>query len=193
MPPITVDPNALSGAGKSISSVGDQIAAAVSALESGLAGGARSGLDPAGLAFGHTYQQVAQGLLDAGAAAVNGGRGIGFGVQMSATNYSRADAASTIGGGTSALTPPDKPAEFSSPAAPSALGGGVLRRHRWPLVPAGQPSRWGQRNRRKHRTRRHLHRGQSMLQRRAIAHPCRRRMPRPPIAHRCRRRMQRPQ
>ena len=39
------------------------------------------GLDPAGLAFGHAYGQTAQGLLDAGAAAVNARRGLGFGVR----------------------------------------------------------------------------------------------------------------
>ncbi len=78
MPPISVDPEVLSGAGESIGSVGDEIAAAVSTLASNLSGGARSGLDPAGLAFGHAYGQTAQGLLDAGAAAVNAGRGLGF-------------------------------------------------------------------------------------------------------------------
>jgi hypothetical protein len=99
MAPIVVDPEALAGAGKSVSAVGEQIAAAVNALGSALAGGAPTGLDDAGLAFGISYQKSAQALLDAAEAAVNAGRGIGFGVQMSATNYSRADAGSTIGGG----------------------------------------------------------------------------------------------
>lgn len=78
MAPITVDPEVLSGAGESISSVGDEIAAAVSTLTASLSGGARSGTDPAGAVFGHSYQQLAQGLLDAGAEAVNAGRSVGF-------------------------------------------------------------------------------------------------------------------
>jgi hypothetical protein len=142
VPPITVDPNVLSGAGESIGAVGEEIATAISTLEFGLSGGARSGLDPAGLAFGQTYQQLSQALLDAGAEAVNAGRGIGFGVQMSATNYSRADAASTIGGGESTLTPPDSPAEFSAPAAPSALGGGVPPPLLWSVIQTIIPDVW---------------------------------------------------
>ena len=142
MPPISVDPEVLSGAGESIGSVGDEIAAAVSTLASNLSGGARSGLDPAGLAFGHAYGQTAQGLLDAGAAAVNAGRGIGFGVRMSATNYSRADASSTIGGGASTLTPPEAPADFSAPGAPSALGGGVPPPLLWSVIQSFIPDVW---------------------------------------------------
>ncbi len=142
MPPITVDPNALSGAGEAIGAVGEEIATAISTLDSALPGGARSGLDPAGLAFGQTYQQLSQALLDAGAEAVNAGRSVGFGVQMSATNYSRADAASTIGGGESTLTPPDAPAEYSAPAAPSGLGGGVPPPLLWSVIQTVIPDVW---------------------------------------------------
>jgi hypothetical protein len=142
VPPITVDPSALSGAGEAIGAVGEEIATAISALDSALPGGARSGLDPAGLAFGQTYQQLSQALLDAGAEAVNAGRSVGFGVQMSATNYSRADAASTIGGGESTLTPPDAPAEYSAPAAPSGLGGGVPPPLLWSVIQTVIPDVW---------------------------------------------------
>lgn len=99
--------------------MGAQINAAVNALESGLSGGAPTGLDSAGLAFGLAYQQSAQVLLDAGAAAVNAGRGIGFGVQMSATNYSRADASSTLGGGASTLTAGPRSLRSANPVEPS--------------------------------------------------------------------------
>jgi uncharacterized protein YukE len=140
--PITVDPEALAGAGKSIGSVGDEIAAAVNALASGLAGGAPTGLDDAGRAFGISYQKSAQALLDAAEAAVNAGRGIGFGVQMSATNYSRADAGSTIGGGTSPLTAPAAPGDFSAPACPPSLGGRVPPPFLWGMVQAFIPDVW---------------------------------------------------
>jgi hypothetical protein len=92
MAPIVVDPEALAGAGKSIGAVGEEIAAAVNTLASGLAGGAPTELDDAGVSFGISYQKSAQALLDAAERAVEAGRGIGFGVQMSATNYSRPDA-----------------------------------------------------------------------------------------------------
>ncbi|KUH81290.1 MULTISPECIES: hypothetical protein [unclassified Mycobacterium] len=122
--------------------MGDEIATAVSTLTASLSGGARSGTDPAGAVFGHSYQQLAQGLLDAGAEAVNAGRSVGFGVQMSATNYSRADAASTIGGAATALAPPDTPAEFSAPAAPSAQGGGVPPPLLWSVIQSFIPDVW---------------------------------------------------
>lgn len=142
MAPITVDPDILAGAGESIGSVGDEIATAVGTLTSSLAGGARSGIDPAGLAFGQSYQQTAQALLNAGAAAANAGRSIGFGVQTSATNYSRADASSTIGGGASPLSPPGAPTEFTSPSAPSSLGGGVPPPFLWSVIQAFIPDVW---------------------------------------------------
>jgi hypothetical protein len=149
MAPIVVDPEALAGAGESVSAVDEEIGAAVNALASALAGGAPTGLDDAGLAFGISYQKSAQALLDAAEAAVEAGRGIGFGVQMSATNYSRADAASTVGGGASPLTAPTAPGEFSAPACPPSLGGAVPAPFLWGMVqmfipdvwPDGDPSR----------------------------------------------------
>ena len=115
MPPIVVEPEVLAGAGESIGGVGDELAAAVSALAGGLPNGAMAGHDRAGLAFGQAYQQAAQALLDAGAAAANAGQQVGFGVGISATNYSRADASSTIGGGGTALTPPAPPVTSRRP------------------------------------------------------------------------------
>jgi hypothetical protein len=142
MAPIVVDPEALAGAGKSVGAVGEEIAAAVNALSAGLAGGAPTGLDDAGMAFGISYQKSAQALLDAAEAAVNAGRGIGFGVQMSATNYSRADVGSTVGGGASPLTAPAAPGEFSAPACPPSLGGAVPPPFLWGMVQAFIPDVW---------------------------------------------------
>src|SRR5215208_5524592 len=142
MAPIVVDPEALAGAGESVGAVGEEIAAAVNALASGLAGGAPTGLDGAGVAFGISSQKSAQALLDAAEAAVKAGRGIGFGVQMSATNYSRADAASTIGGGASPLTAPPAPGEFSAPACPPSLGGDVPPPFLWGMVQSFIPDVW---------------------------------------------------
>ncbi|WP_193044280.1 glycohydrolase toxin TNT-related protein [Mycolicibacterium baixiangningiae] len=95
------------------------------------------------------YQKSAQALLDAGAGLVNASRNVGFGVGMSATNYSQANAASTIGGGAAPLTPPEKPSEFDTPPCPSSLGGGVPPPFLWSVLqtfisdtwPDGDPGR----------------------------------------------------
>jgi hypothetical protein len=134
MAPIVVEPEVLAGAGVSISAVGDELAAALSTLAASLPNGAMAGHDTAGLAFGKAYKQAGQALLNAGAAAVNGGRKVGFGVQMSATNYSRADASSTIGGGAGALTPPSAPGEVDAPTMSSPFGGGVAEPFLWSMV-----------------------------------------------------------
>jgi hypothetical protein len=132
--PIVVEPETLAGAGVSISAVGDELATALNTLAADLPNGAMAGHDRAGLAFGQAYRQAGQALMNAGAAAVSGGRKVGFGVQMSATNYSRADASSTIGGGASALTPPTAPGEFDAPSVPSPFGGGVAEPFLWSMV-----------------------------------------------------------
>jgi PE family len=132
--PIVVDPEVLAGAAVSISGVGDLIAAALSTLASALPNGAIAGHDAAGLAFGQAYKQAGQALLNAAAAAVNGGRKVGFGVQMSATNYSRADASSTIGGIDTVLSPPAPPGKFDAPSISSPFGGGVAQPFLWSMV-----------------------------------------------------------
>jgi hypothetical protein len=53
---------------------------------------------------------------------------------MSAANYSRADASSTIGGGESALTPPVAPSGFEAPAVASPFEGGVAEPFLWSMV-----------------------------------------------------------
>ncbi|MGZ5369980.1 MAG: putative adhesin [Aeromicrobium sp.] len=142
MAPIVVDPEVLAGAGTSIASVGKELSAALNALTSALGGGMPTGVDAAGFAFGNAYQKSAQALLGAGVAAVDAGHGMGFGVQMSATNYSRADAASTIGGGESPLIPPVPPAEFHAAGCPSPTAGGVPPPFLWSMIQAFIPDVW---------------------------------------------------
>ena len=134
MPPIVVEPEELAGAGVSIAGVSDELAAALSTLAAGLPGGSMAGHDTAGLAFAMAYKQAGQALLDAGAAAANGGRKVGFGVQMSATNYSRAEALSTIGGGGGPLPPPSASGEVNAPSMSSSSGGGVAEPFLWSMV-----------------------------------------------------------
>lgn len=134
MGPIVVEPEVLAGAGVSISDVGDELAAALSTLAASLPNGAMAGHDRAGLVFGQAYRQAAQALMDAGAEAVSGGRQVGFGVQISATNYSHADASSTIGGGATPLAAPTAPGKFDAPSVPSPFGGGVAEPFLWSMV-----------------------------------------------------------
>jgi hypothetical protein len=134
MAPIVVEPAVLAGAGVSISAVGDEIAAALSTLAASLPNGAMAGHDRAGLVFGQAYRQAAQELMHAAAEGVSGSHQMGFGVQISATNYSRADASSTIGGGAAPLAAPAAPSEFDAPSVPSPFGGGVAEPFMWSMV-----------------------------------------------------------
>ena len=88
------------------------------------------------------YQKSAQALLDAGAALVNAAHSVGFGVGMSATNYSQAEAASAVGGGPAPLTPPEKSGEFDTPSSPSSLGGGVMPPFLWSVLQTFIPDTW---------------------------------------------------
>jgi uncharacterized protein YoxC len=139
---IVVDPETLAGAGRAVTGIGDEFAAAVGTLSSSLGGGAPSGFDAAGLAFGMAYQKSARALLDAGAALVTASHNVGFGVSMSATNYSQAEASSTIGGGAAPLTAPEKPGHFDTPSCPSSLGGGVMPPFLWSVLETFIPDTW---------------------------------------------------
>ncbi|MBO0866669.1 MAG: hypothetical protein J2P16_16540, partial [Mycobacterium sp.] len=100
--------------------IGDGLAAAVGTLTSGF--GANTGQDAAGEEFGLEYQDAAKSALKAAAAGINACRRVGFKVQVSASNYSKADAASTLGGGAAVLPTPTQPGEFAAPGAPWTLG-----------------------------------------------------------------------
>src|SRR5205807_1692136 len=69
-----------------------------------------------------------------GAAGVNACRKFGFGISMSAFNYSQAEAASTTGGGATELPRPVEPARFSAPDMPSPFGSGIAAPTLWFLV-----------------------------------------------------------
>jgi len=140
--PIVVDPEVLAGAGRSVSGVGDEFAKAVGTLSASLGGGAPSGLDAAGLSFGMGYQKAAQELLDAAGEFVDAARNVGFGISQSASNYSHADAASTVGGGGTPLAAPEKPAKFDAPSCPPSLGGGVTPPFLWSVLENFIPDSW---------------------------------------------------
>lgn len=145
--PLRVDPGALSGAGSAVAAVSGGITTAVGTLTASY--NANSGQDAAGTAFGFAYQDSAGELVKAVAMGVNALRHLGYVIQGSATNYSRAEAAADIRGGATPLPAPTAPAEYSAPAGdPDVNGPGQTPPVLWYLVeflvgdwwPNGEPS-----------------------------------------------------
>ncbi|MGA5463947.1 glycohydrolase toxin TNT-related protein [Mycobacterium sp. NPDC050041] len=95
---IEVDPEVLIGAGKTMGSLGGQLAALMGALGPMLSDGIASGLDPAGFEFALKYEDAAQKFSDGLAAAANAFNAVGYKLEASGHNYANADAVSTIGG-----------------------------------------------------------------------------------------------
>ncbi|EHB55677.1 hypothetical protein MycrhDRAFT_2871 [Mycolicibacterium rhodesiae JS60] len=130
---LRVDPAALSGAGSAVAEVSNGVATAVGAVTASY--NANTGQDAAGTAFGFAYQDSAGELVKAVATGVNALRHIGYLIQGSATNYSRAEAAADIGGGAAPLAAPTAPAEFPAPAGdPDVNGPGETPPVLWYLV-----------------------------------------------------------
>ncbi|WP_445169202.1 WXG100-like domain-containing protein [Mycolicibacterium sp. Dal123E01] len=110
---------------------------------------ADSGQDAAGTAFGFAYQDSASALVDGVAKGVNALHHLGYLIQGSATNYSRAEAAADISGGAAPLPAPVAPAQYSAPGGdPDVNGPGQTPPVLWYLVeflvgdwwPNGEPS-----------------------------------------------------
>jgi hypothetical protein len=120
VPPLAVDPEALSAAGSAVVAAGDGLNAALVVLTAGF--GANTGLDAAGMVFGLAYQAAAESLLRAATAAINACRYNGAKIQLGASNYSKAEAASTLSGGASVLQPPGDPVKTAAPGPPGTLG-----------------------------------------------------------------------
>ena len=135
--PISVDPSALASIGTTVGGEGDGISAAIGSIDSGLSGArAMFGHDAAGVIFAQSYTASGKALLDAAGSAVNACRRVGFGVQVSAANYGRANASSTVGGGTSPVPVPTPPGQFSAPGMPPPFGDGIAAPVGWALVEA---------------------------------------------------------
>jgi ADP-ribosyltransferase exoenzyme len=133
MAPLAVDPAALDGAGSTVISVGEGLGEVVSTLTTALAGcDGMAGDDPAGSAFGGSYNTSASELLEAMAATRNGLCRLGDGVRMSAHNYSMAEAMSNVAGQDQPLPGPHPSGPILAQSVPSAVGSGV-----------GAPAGWG--------------------------------------------------
>ena len=132
MAPLAVDPEALSAAGSSVAALGGHVAAALGPLTAGFS--ANTGQDAAGEVFGLAYQDTAEALLNAAAAGINALRRNGAKIQLSASNYSVAEATSTVGGGADVLAAPAEPQQFVPPGPPATLGPGVVAPVLWAVV-----------------------------------------------------------
>ncbi len=114
--------------------IGDDLAAALGVLTGGFS--ANTGQDAAGEVFGLAYQDAAEALLKAAAGAINALRFNGAKIQLCASNYSKAEAASTLGGGGGELPAPGEPVKIAAPGPPGTLGPGVAAPLLWALVEA---------------------------------------------------------
>jgi archaellum component FlaC len=130
--PLAVDPEALFAAGSAVVAAGDGLAANLTVLTSGFS--AHTGLDAAGTVFGLAYQDTAESLLQAATAAINACRHSGALIEQGASNYSKAEAASTLGGGAGVLEGPAQPVTIAAPGPPGTLGPGKPPPLLWALV-----------------------------------------------------------
>lgn len=129
---LVVDPEALYAAGSAVAAAGGGLAANLTVLAAGFS--AHTGLDAAGAVFGLGYQDAAEQLLKAVAAGINACRKCGALIQQGAANYSKAEAASTLGGGGGVLQAPPPPGEITPPGPPGTWGKGEPPPLLWAVV-----------------------------------------------------------
>ncbi len=132
MAPLAVDPEAMFAAGTAVVAAGDGLVANLTVLTGGFT--AHTGLDAAGMVFGLGYQDAAGSLLKAAAAAINACRHCGALIQQGASNYSQAEAASTLGGAGGALQAPVEPVKIAPPGPPGTWGAGEPPPPLWAIV-----------------------------------------------------------
>ena len=135
MAPLAVDPEVLDGAGAAVISAGEGLGSVITTLTTSLCGcNGMAGDDPAGAAFGRTYNSSASKLLEAMATTRNGLCRLGDGVRISAHNYSAAEALSNVSGHGQPLPAPHQTGFISAGSAPSAVGDGVAAPAGWGWV-----------------------------------------------------------
>jgi hypothetical protein len=135
MAPLAVDPEVLDGAGAAVVSTGEGLGSVVSTLTTALSGcDGMAGDDPAGAAFGRSYNNSTSKLLEAMATTRNGLCRLGYGVRMSARNYSVAEAMSNVSGHGDPVPAPHPTAAVSAGSTPSAVGNGTNAPAGWGWV-----------------------------------------------------------
>jgi ADP-ribosyltransferase exoenzyme len=135
MAPLAVDPEVLDGAGAAVISASEGLGSVITTLTTSLSGSSgMAGDDPAGAAFGRTYNSSATKLLEAMATTRNGLCRLGDGVRVSAHNYSASEALSNVSGHGQPLPAPHQTGSISAGSAPSAVGDGVAAPAGWGWV-----------------------------------------------------------
>ena len=135
MAPLAVDPEVLDGAGAAVISAGEGLGSVITTLTTSLSRcNGMAGDDPAGAAFGRSYNSSASKLLEAMATTRNGLCRLGDGVRVSAHNYSAAEAMSNVSGQGQPLPTLHQTGSISASSAPSAVGGGVAAPAGWGWV-----------------------------------------------------------
>jgi hypothetical protein len=135
MAPLAVDPEILDGAGAAVISVGEGLGSTISTLTTSLGGcHGMSGDDPAGAAFGHSYDNSASKMLEAMVKTRNGLCRLGDGVRVSAHNYALAEANSNIAGHRDTLPGAHPTGAISAASTPSSVGHGVSTPPGWGWV-----------------------------------------------------------
>lgn len=119
-------------AGSAVIAAGDGLAANLTVSTAGFA--AHTGLDSAGTVFGLAYQDAAEQLLKAAAAGINACRQCGALIEQGAANYSKAEAASTLGGGSGVLQAPPEPPKITPSGPPGTWGKGEPPPLLWAVV-----------------------------------------------------------
>jgi hypothetical protein len=138
-----VDPARLAASGKTVGAQGDALITALDALDAALTGsGLMCGTDEAGLAFFMDYQKGGQAVISAAESAVNAFRNVGYGVQMSAHNYSVSDSVSTVGGGRESIPVPTAPTKYSASGVPGQSGPEIPEPSLWSLVRQFVSANW---------------------------------------------------
>ncbi|WP_231990116.1 ADP-ribosyltransferase [Mycobacterium sp. 852002-51971_SCH5477799-a] len=132
MAPLAVDPEALYAAGSAVAAAGGGLAANLTVLAAGFS--AHTGVDRAGEVFGVGYQDAAKSLLKAAAAAGNACLKCGALIQQGASNYSKAEVASTLGGAGGVLEAPSPPTDVAAPGPPGTMGPGEPPPLLWSIV-----------------------------------------------------------
>ena len=143
---LAVDPGVLAGAGVGLVGVGEGLGPAVSVVSAAFS--ANMGQDSAGVMFGRHYVEAGRGIMAAVAAGINALLRTGYGVGVSAVNYSRAEALSDLSGRAQPLALPPCPVGVVAAGGPSASGAGVAEPTLWAVVevlvgdvwPSGSPA-----------------------------------------------------
>ncbi|WP_070934201.1 RHS repeat-associated core domain-containing protein [Mycobacteroides saopaulense] len=133
MDAIEVDPPILGAAGKTLSGYANEVAAALTAF-SGALKDFNAGQDKAGMVFAFTYSKSAPQLAKGSIDTLKACDDVGFGIQMSASNYAQAEAYSTVSNPAPSVAAPAEMKRQITIKVPSPMGSGIAEPALWSVV-----------------------------------------------------------